>query len=842
MKKILRALALVLCLALGAAGLYGCNVKKDYSISFYADGERVAVVYTRGNQNITLPSAPQKPGSDFVGWFFGEEESAEQLFEDTYAEKPLQKDISVYAHYRTQTPEPDPGPDPEPDPGPDPEPQEYAITFYADGKQAGIVYTAGNEKIALPAAPVKSGYTFVGWYFDENVWSRPVTEDTYLHTALESSVSVYAKYEKDPEPQEYAITFYADGKQAGIVYTAGNEKIALPAAPVKSGYTFVGWYFDENVWSRPVTEDTYLHTALESSVSVYAKYEKDAPAEYTVTFVTNGGETLPSAEYSVIESAEDLPVPIYDGYDFVGWYLDADLRTPVGYPYALTGALTLYAKWEKQTVRFTVDSKGYLTAVEGVSGSFSLEIPSKVNGVTVTGIGNRVFEGSGIQSVVIPSTVRTIGSAFKNCKDLTSVTLSEGLTSIWEYAFYGCTSLQQIRFPDSLREIHSDAFQGSGLTSLSLNKVTSVWQFAFKDCASLASLDLGSVRTLGLQAFENCVSLRSVSVPSTLQSSDMYIFAGCTRLEKISLPSNGVQIHGKAFYGTAYAEKAENWQNGLLFIDGYLMAANEDFAGTRTLSLPAGTVCIADGALSGSSYGQSNTSSLETVTLPQRLCRIGAEAFLNCSALKTVNAAGGITSIGKDAFEGTALYNDSTGENWYGGGLYIGNWLVAVSKSVSGDFVVKEGTEYIIDIDSPNRLFPTPALNKITSVTLPSSLRRIGNNAFKSLSKITSIKLPAGLESIGENAFSGCIALASVNLGDCASLREIGTAALMQCAFTQITVPASVQTMGYNVFNQNDAKLVVYCEAASKPAGWSSDWDYDLENGRVKAVWGQKQP
>ena len=64
----------------------------------------------------------------------------------------------------------------------------------------------------------------------------------------------------------------------------------------------------------------------------------------------------------------------------------------------------------------------------------------------------------------------------------------------------------------------------------------------------------------------------------------------------------------------------------------------------------------------------------------------------------------------------------------------------------------------------------------------------------------------------------------------------------MQCAFTQITVPASVQTMGYNVFNRSSADLVVYCEAASKPAGWSSDWDYDLENGRVKAVWGQKQP
>ena len=821
----------MLCLVFCAAGLFGCHVEIDapeYSVTFYADGAEVGKTTSAGNERIELPDAPEKTGYDFIGWYFGEEEGAEQFFADTYAQKPLTGNISVYARYRLR----------------DTSVQEYTITFYADGQKAGTFVTAGNEKITLPSAPEKPGYTFGGWYFDENTWLNPVNEDTYLHTALTGDVSVYAKYTQTPapEPQEYTITFYADGRKAGTFVTAGNEKITLPAAPQKPGYTFGGWYFDENTWLNPVNEDTYLHTALTGDVSVYAKYTQTPAPEYIVTFDTRGGSDIPPEEFSAIESEAALPVPQRAGFTFTGWYLDSACRTPVEYPYALSGDVTLYAGWKSQGIRFLVDASGALTGVEGADGAFTLEIPEQVEGITVTGIANGAFSGSGIVSVHIPSTVRYVGTAFKNCKALSSVVFEEGVTTIYESAFENCTELKEIAFPDSLLQIRSDAFCGSGLTELSLNKVRKVWDYAFKDCASLASLDLGSVRTLGLQAFENCVSLCSVSVPSTLQSSDMYIFAGCTRLENISLPSNGVQIHGKAFYGTAYAEKAENWQNGLLFIDGYLMAANEDFAGTRTLSLPAGTVCIADGALSGPSYGQSNTSALETVTLPQGLCRIGAEAFLNCSALRTVNPAGGIASIGENAFNGTALYNDPESENWYGGGLYIGNWLVAVSKSVSGDFVVKEGTEYIIDIDSPNRLFPTSALNKITSVTLPSSLRRIGNNAFKSLSKITSIKLPAGLESIGENAFSGCIALASVNLGDCASLREIGTAAFMQCAFTQITVPASVQTMGYNVFNRNSADLVVYCEAASKPAGWSSDWDYDLENGRVTVEWGQKQP
>ena len=394
---------------------------------------------------------------------------------------------------------------------------EYSVTFYADGAEVGKTISAGNERIELPDAPEKTGYDFIGWYFGEEEGAEQFFADTYAQKPLTGNISVYARYRlRDTSVQEYTITFYADGQKADTFVTAGNEKITLPDAPEKPGYTFGGWYFDENTWLNPVNEDTYLHTALTGDVSVYAKYTQTPAPEYTVTFDTRGGSDIPPKKFTAIESEAALPVPPRAGFTFTGWYLDSACGTPVKYPYTLTGDVTLYAGWKSQGIRFLVDASGALTGVEGADGAFALEIPEQVEGITVTSIANGAFSGSGIVSVHIPSTVRTIGSAFKNCKDLTSVTLSEGLTSIWEEAFYGCTSLQQIRFPDSLREIRSDAFQGSGLTSLSLNKITSVWQFAFKDCASLASLDLGSVRTLGLQAFENCVSLRSVSVPSTL--------------------------------------------------------------------------------------------------------------------------------------------------------------------------------------------------------------------------------------------------------------------------------------------------------------------------------------
>ena len=903
----------MLCLVFCAAGLFGCHVEIDapkYSVTFYADGAEVGKTTSAGNERIELPDAPEKTGYDFIGWFFGEEEGAEQFFADTYAQKPLTGNISVYARYRLRDTsvqeytitfyaegaevgkttsagnEKITLPAAPQKPGytfggwyfdentwlnpvnedtylhtaltgdvsvyakytqtPAPEPQEYTITFYAEGAEVGKTTSAGNEKITLPAAPQKPGYTFVGWYFDENTWLNPVNEDTYLHTALTGDVSVYAKYTQTPapEPQEYTITFYADGQKAGTFVTAGNEKITLPAAPEKPGYTFVGWYFDENTWLNPVNEDTYLHSALTGDVSVYAKYTQTPAPEYTVTFDTRGGSDIPPKKFTAIESEAALPVPQRAGFTFTGWYLDSACGTPVKYPYTLTGDVTLYAGWKSQGIRFLVDASGALTGVEGAEGAFSLEIPEKVGNVTVTSIAGGAFSGTGIVSVRIPATVRYIGGeSFMNCKDLSTVVFEEGVTTIQESAFEGCVSLKKIVFPDSLLQIRSDAFSGSGLTGLSLNKVREVWQYAFKNCAALVSLDLGEVREIGESAFEGC-ALRSVTLPDTLQSTGGNIFANCAGLSSVSLPESGVPIRSNAFYNTACEKKAEEREDGVVLINGYAFGANENLTGVRELTLPEDTVCVADGAFQASGNKKNYVIALEKVILPQGLKRLGAQVFSGCSSLASVEVRGSLVSVGEKAFEGTALYQDTTGENWYGGGLYIGNWLVAVSKSVSGDFVVKDGTEYIIDIDSPNRLFPTSALNKITSVTLPSSLRRIGNNAFKSLSKITSIELPAGLESIGENAFSGCIALASVNLGDCASLREIGTAALMQCAFEKITVPASVQTMGYNVFNQNSANLVVYCEAASKPAGWSSDWDvnYKAENDRVTVEWGRKQP
>ena len=79
-------------------------------------------------------------------------------------------------------------------------PQKYTISFYSGETLVGTVATAGNEKIVLPSAPAKAGYTFGGWYTDKDVWKDRLTEDSFAGRALTENLDVYARYIRNEEP------------------------------------------------------------------------------------------------------------------------------------------------------------------------------------------------------------------------------------------------------------------------------------------------------------------------------------------------------------------------------------------------------------------------------------------------------------------------------------------------------------------------------------------------------------------------------------------------------------------------------------------------------------------
>lgn len=724
------------------------------------------------------------------------------------------------------------------------EPQKHTISFYADTSLVDTIETAGNEEITLPAAPRKEGCTFEGWFFDNGTWENELTKDSFADRALTGDVNAYAYYKENetpvpPSPTEYTITFYADGSVGDTLETAGNEILTLPDAPKKDNYTFEGWFFDNGTWQNRLTANTYADKPLTEDVSVYAYYKKieepepEPPQEYTVRFDTDGGTAVSDMTVSVIEES---PVTTKAGYTFAGWYKDSGFTDKAAFPYEVTKAQTLYAKWEKNApegIVFSVDGNGVLTGVSGLTESgMTVEIPSEINGITVAEIGNEVFaDNTNIGRLVIPDSVTRLGYRMcSGCTALREVRLPAGLTVIPDEAFDGCSSLQTVNFPGTLKEIRSDAFCGTALTEfVAPDSLTDIRGYAFKDCADLAKVDLKNVRDLGSGAFQNCTALQSVRLADKMTGLSDHIFDGCASLAEIDMPDNPIAVSFTMLDGTAYYNDPSNWENGVLYADGYLIKADKNFASLTEYAVKEGTVVIADNAFSLVGY----SAKLKKMTLPDGLYRIGRSAFSKLSSLTDINIPDSVRSIGYAAFEVTGFDTES---NYTDGGLYIGDWLVAVENVAMTSFTVREGTIGVAD-GKDTSLFPTRA-QKASQLSLPSSLRYIGARSFARL-KISDLKLPSGLMTLGEGAFKICSYLKTVNLGDCRQLQSIGSEAFSDAALSEITIPENVVSVGELAFNQNKVNLTIRCEASEKPDGWDRNWSYTYNTkASITVEWG----
>lgn len=808
-KHFIALLSMMMCFVLSVGIFTACDteteVPKKYTISFYDGDELVDTIETYGNEEISMPAAPKKEGFTFKGWFSDKGIWKDELTKDTFVGQVLTEDVNVYAYYlENETPVA----------------SEYTITFYIDGEAVDSIETSGNERLTLPAAPEKDDHTFEGWFFDNGTWQERLTANTYEETPLTEDVSVYAYYKKiggsEPEqPQEYTVIFEVDhGTPIAPITTSRIEE---EPQTTRDGYTFAGWYKDggfvkKAVFPYEVTEDQTL----------YAKWEKN---KYTVHFDTDGGTDVSDMIVSAIDRS---PETTKDGYEFEGWYTDKAFSNKISFPYEVTEDQTLYAKWTQsgpEKIVFSVDANGVLTGVSGLSGSdITVEIPSEVNGITVTEIGKDVFkDNKNVGRLIIPDSVTKLGYRMcSGCTALSEVRLPAGLTVIPDEAFDGCSSLRTVNFPDTLKEIRSDAFCGTDLTGfIAPDSLTNVWSYAFKDCAALSAVELKNVRSVGDGAFGNCTALRSIRLSDKMTELSDHIFDGCSSLADIDMPDNPIAVSFSVFNGTAYYNEPSNWEKGVLYVDGYLIAVSKDFAPLTEYTVKDGTIVIADDAFSGVGY----SSKLKKMTLPTGLYRIGQYAFSKLFSLTEINIPDTVRSIGYGAFSETGYDADT---NYINGGLYIENWLVAVNNVAMTSFTVQEGTVGVAD-GKDTSLFPTRA-QKITVLELPSSLRYIGSRSFARL-RIKELRLPLELQTLGNGAFASCSALNTVNLGDCSELESIGENAFAEAAISEITIPESVVSVGELVFNKNTVDLTVICEVAERPEGWDPDWSYTYRQG-----------
>ena len=376
-----------------------------------------------------------------------------------------------------------------------------------------------------------------------------------------------------------------------------------------------------------------------------------------------------------------------------------------------------------------------------------------------------------------------------------------------------------------------------------------------------SKIDGYTVAGLGDGAFEGCTSLVSVKIPDTVEYINFNVFCGCSALKSIEVDANnseyssenGVLFNKNKDTIVAYPMGKED--TSYVVPDGVLeigMSAFHSCSKLTNVKLPDGVEIIDDFAFAFC-YG------LESIIVPDSVRYLGDAAFLFCIKLESVTLGNGIAYIGNTVFSYSAFYNNES--NWENDGLYIGKYLLNVSKNVGEVFWVKGGTEVIADC-------AFSSCEKLVSVMLPETITSIGETLFYECPLIENIvvngnggvysseygvlykgnslavypqgkadvkfNIPAGTDSICDYAFLGNQNLKNVILPD--SVKAIGNGAFSGCsALTSVTIGENVKSIGiYAFFNCLSLKSIKLSDTTTEIG--DSAFGYYYENDTFKTV------
>ena len=183
-------------------------------------------------------------------------------------------------------------------------------------------------------------------------------------------------------------------------------------------------------------------------------------------------------------------------------------------------------------------------AFDGCTGLTSITIPS-----SITSFSNYAFRNcTGLTHITfncnIPNdclNITSSSSQFFGCKNINSITLGAGCTSIGSNAFQGCTWLSLSTIPSTITSIGISAFQGcTGITISTLpSTITSLGVASvFYGCTGITSMNIYcEITSIGSSLFQNCTGLTSVDIPATVNAISSQAFSGCSSLGTITVRS-----------------------------------------------------------------------------------------------------------------------------------------------------------------------------------------------------------------------------------------------------------------------------------------------------------------
>jgi hypothetical protein len=276
----------------------------------------------------------------------------------------------------------------------------------------------------------------------------------------------------------------------------------------------------------------------------------------------------------------------------------------------------------------------------------------------VTAIGNRTFYYcSGLTEIHVDANnthyCAVDGILFNESQDTliqypaskagSSYDIPNSVTTIGDYAFRECTGLTSVAIGNSVTTIGYAAFYGcTGLTSIDIpNSVTAIGAWSFSGCSGLESITIpDSVTTIGDAAFQECTGLTSVAIGNGITTIEQQVFYNCPALTEITIPNSVTAIGAWSFSFCSGLESITIPSSVTTIGD----AAFYRCSGlTGTLTIPNSVTTIEDAAF----Y---RCSGLTSVTIGNSVTTIEGDAFRYCSGLTSVTIGNSVTTIGGRAF------------------------------------------------------------------------------------------------------------------------------------------------------------------------------------------------
>ena len=466
----------------------------------------------------------------------------------------------------------------------------------------------------------------------------------------------------------------------------------------------------------------------------------------------------------------------------------------------------------------------------------------------VTTIKNYSFsECSGLTSITIPESVTTISSvAFSGCSGLTSITIPKNVTKIGSYAFDGCSGLVSIIvetgnqnydsrnncnaiietatnklfagckntfIPNGVTTIVNGAFGGcSGLTSIIIpESITSIGQYAFGDCTALTSITiLGNLTKIADLTFSGCSGLTSITIPESVTSIGQQAFENCSALTSITISQNVTKIGFMAFRGCSSL-------TSITIPESVISVGQQAFEGCTGLTSVILQTSIGNLQFAG-------CTSLTSITITEDVTYIGGSAFFGCTSLTSVFIPKTIIVIEPSAFEGCSglttieVASDNTKYD-------SRNNCNAIIETATNNLVV--GCKNTVIPNDVTSIGSNAFKNRrgLSLITIPGNVTSIGNDAFYDCRDLSSITMQEGVTSIGIESFGWCSNLASIAIPQ--SVTTINSYAFVGCTgLKSITIQEGVTSIGGNAFSRCDNLLQLSCSAITPPTIETTTFKY----------------